>query len=276
MVGRCSNTNRKSLISIQRNEERFNPIFEFKEDGREDIVRRIDTDYQEAVKTETVKHLAMNFSSSIVREEDHSYRQQIQKDIESRGSTDMVYMSSLQVGRSQGVVVAIQGAEPRSITRSRISFKDERNSEIDEEHRGCQRISRVTSSNPMKEVNMSSQSKMSSSIVPKHKDHDSSSKSTSSSGIRKSYDATHHRIRANKRNQRISLRSVQAKVKGFPRRQVKFLTTSIGSFVNDSSSQQQSKQFIVSILVAHGFDHQRFSRPNEILVTAAVKGSSSL
>ena len=51
-----------------------------------------------------------------------------------------------EVGRSQGVEVAVQGAEPRSVTRSRISFKDEGNSEIDEEHRRCQRISRVTSS----------------------------------------------------------------------------------------------------------------------------------
>ena len=45
-----------------------------------------------------------------------------------------------EVGRSQGVEVTTQGAEPRSITRSRISFKDERNSEIDEEHRRCQRF----------------------------------------------------------------------------------------------------------------------------------------
>ena len=51
-----------------------------------------------------------------------------------------------EVRRSQGVEVTIQGAEPRSITRSRISFKDERNSEKDKEHRRCQRISRVASS----------------------------------------------------------------------------------------------------------------------------------
>ncbi|CAL2036313.1 unnamed protein product [Caenorhabditis brenneri] len=138
---------------------------------------------------------------------------------------------SPEVGRSQGVEVAIQGAEPHSLARSRISFKDERNSEIDEEHQRCQRISRVTSSK------IGFENEVVKRFAQRIVSQNNTARSPDCSVVSKDNSGSlRQMVQADKMNQRISWRSVQALVKEVPRRQVKFLTSSIGSFVHDSSS----------------------------------------